>query len=184
MDTARGDDAGRLEPALTQSLPAKALRQLASTAVAWLADDFSQPERVELATGHHLRPIRESDVDIDYPAVMGSRERLWAKYGEAWGWPPATMTYEGDRDDLAHHEREIAAHETFNYAVLDEPETELLGCVYIDPPGPGSPPDTDAVVSWWVVDRMAGSDLDRELNEFVPRWLEQAWGFAAVEYSP
>jgi hypothetical protein len=40
------------------------------------------------------------------------------------------------------------------------------------------------VVSWWVVDCMAGSDLDRELNEFVPRWLEQAWGFAGVEYSP
>jgi hypothetical protein len=31
---------------------------------------------------------------------------------------------------------------------------------------------------------MAGSDLDRELSEFVPRWLEQVWGFVAVEYSP
>ena len=152
--------------------------------MAWLPDDFTHPERVELATGHHLRPIRESDVDIDFPAVMGSRERLWAKYGEAWGWPPATMTPEQDRDDLAHHEAEIAAHETFNYAILDEAETELLGCVYIDPPEPGSPTGTDAVVSWWVVDRMAGSDLDRELSEFVPRWLEQVWGFVAVEYSP
>ena len=28
--------------------------------------------------GHHLRQIRADDVDIDYPAVMGSRERLWA----------------------------------------------------------------------------------------------------------
>jgi len=31
---------------------------------------------------------------------MGSRERLWARYGEAWGWPPPTMTYEHDREDL------------------------------------------------------------------------------------
>jgi RimJ/RimL family protein N-acetyltransferase len=152
--------------------------------MAWLPDDFTHPERVELATGHHLRPIRESDVDIDFPAVMGSRERLWAKYGEAWGWPPATMTPEQDRDDLAHHEAEIAAHETFNYAILDEAETELLGCVYIDPPEPGSPTGTDAVVSWWVVDRMAGTGLDRELGEFVPRWLDDAWGFRAVDYSP
>jgi hypothetical protein len=53
--------------------------------VAWLAPGFATPERVELATGHHLRPIREADVDIDYPAVMGSRERLWARYGAAWG---------------------------------------------------------------------------------------------------
>ena len=47
------------------------------------------------------------DVEIDYPAVMGSRERLWAKYGEAWGWPPATMSYEADCEDLARHGREI-----------------------------------------------------------------------------
>jgi hypothetical protein len=150
----------------------------------WLPDGFTHPERVELTTGHHLRPIRASDVDIDYPAVMGSRDRLWAKYGEAWGWPPATMTLEQDRDDLAHHEAEIAAHETFNYAILDANETELLGCVYIDPPQAGSPSGADAVVSWWVVDRMAGSDLDRELGEFVPRWLDDAWGFRAVDYSP
>ena len=150
----------------------------------WLPDGFVHPERVELTTGHHLRPIRESDADIDYPAVMGSRDRLWAKYGEAWGWPSTTMTLEQDRDDLAHHEAEIAAHETFNYAILDANETELLGCVYIDPPAPGSPSGADAVVSWWVVDRMAGSDLDRELGELVPRWLDDAWGFRAVDYSP
>jgi len=150
----------------------------------WLPDGFAHPELVELETGHHLRPIRASDVDIDYPAVMGSRDRLWAKYGDAWGWPPATMTLEQDRDDLAHHEAEIAAHETFNYAILDAPETELLGCVYIDPPDAGSPSGTDAVVSWWVVDRMAGSELDTELGEFVARWLDDAWGFRAVDYSP
>jgi hypothetical protein len=102
--------------------------------MAWLPGDFTHPERVELATGHHLRPIRAGDVDIDYPAVMGSRERLWAKYREAWGWPAADMTFEADREDLARHEEEIAAHITFNYAVLDDGETELLGCVYIDPP--------------------------------------------------
>ena len=39
--------------------------------------------------GHHLRPIRADDVDLDMVAVMGSRERLWSIYGEAWGWPPA-----------------------------------------------------------------------------------------------
>ena len=87
---------------------------------------------------------------------MGSRASLWARYGGAWGWPPETMTYEQDRDDLARHETEIAAQETFNYAVLDAGETELLGCVYIDPPDEGCPPGTDALVSWWVVDARGG----------------------------
>jgi len=152
--------------------------------VTWLPQGFEPPERVELATGHHLRPIRADDVDVDYPAVMGSRERLWARYGPAWGWPPATMTYEQDREDLAHHEAEIAARETFNYAVLDERETALLGCVYIDPPERGSPPGTDAVASWWVVDDAVGGELERTLDDFVPRWLRDVWGFRAVHRHP
>lgn len=152
--------------------------------MSWLTEGFVHPERVELATGHHLRPIRESDVDIDYPAVMGSRERLWEKYGQAWGWPPASMTLEEDRQDLAHHEAEIAAHGSFNYAIFDDSEHELLGCLYIDPPDSRSAPGVDAVVSWWVVDRLVDSDLDRALSEFVPRWLADAWGFQAVDYSP
>lgn len=150
----------------------------------WLPENFDHPRRVELATGHHLRPIRATDVDIDYPAVMGSRERLWAKYGEAWGWPPETMSFEADRDDLARHEAEIEAHVTFNYAVLDEAESELLGCVYIDPPEEGSAPGSDAVVSWWVVDAAAGGELERALDEFVRGWLEDTWGFRSVEFSP
>jgi hypothetical protein len=154
------------------------------SALPWLAEDFCHPERVDLPTGHHLRPIRESDVDIDYPAVMSSRERLWARYGAMWGWPPADMTYDFDREDLARHEREIAAHTTFNYAVLDEDETELFGCVYIDPPGKHTPDGADALVSWWVVDREADGELERALDEFVPRWLTERWGFRAVRYAP
>jgi hypothetical protein len=152
--------------------------------MSWLPDAFAHPERVELPSGHHLRPIRAADVDIDHPAVMGSRERLWAKYGEAWGWPPATMTREADRNDLAHHEAEIAAHESFNYAVLDEGETELLGCVYIDPPDERSPAGSDAVASWWVVDEQAGGELERALDDFVPRWLTGTWGFGSVHRHP
>ena len=150
----------------------------------WLRDGFQTPSRLDLETGHHLRPIRGSDVDIDYPAVMGSRASLWARYGEAWGWPPETMTFEQDRADLVHHEVEIAARETFNYAVLDAAESELLGCVYIDPPDAGCPPGTDALVSWWVVDAERGGDLDRTLADAIPRWLADAWHFRAVHYAP
>jgi hypothetical protein len=152
--------------------------------VTWLPEGFSHPERVDLPTGHHLRPIREADVDTDYPAVMGSRERLWAKFGTAWGWPPPTLTYEADKKDLARHEAEIAAQETFNYAVLDERETELLGCVYIDPPDETSPPGTEAVVSWWLVDQAVGTDLERVLDDFVPLWLAETWDFRSVQYFP
>ena len=152
--------------------------------MSWLPQGFAHPERVDLPTAHHLRPIRESDVAIDYPAVMGSRERLWDKYGEAWGWPPADMSFEADRKDLARHEAEIAAHESFNYAIFDPAETELLGCVYVDPPDDGSPAGTEAVVSWWVVDQEVGGELEKALEAFVPGWLNDIWGFRSVHFWP
>lgn len=153
--------------------------------VPWLPDGFRAPERLDLPTGHHLRPIRAADVDIDYPAVMGSRERLWARYGEVWGWPPATMTLEQDRDDLARHEAEAEANESFNYAVLDARESRLLGCVYLlDPPDGESDQTHDALVSWWVVDEEAGGPLECTLGEAVPRWLAAEWPFTAIRRHP
>ena len=112
----------------------------------WLPADWQHPTRVELPTGHHLRPIHPDDTELDMPAVMGSRERLWSIYGEAWGWPPADMTAEQDREDLARHEAEAERHESFNYALFDAAETELLGCVYIDP---AERRGADAEISWW-----------------------------------
>jgi len=54
----------------------------------------THPVRVPVpGTALHLRPIREADAAIDYPAVMGSRERLWEIFGPAWGWPAETMTF-------------------------------------------------------------------------------------------
>jgi RimJ/RimL family protein N-acetyltransferase len=145
----------------------------------WLPAGFEHPERVELASGHHLRPIREDDVAIDYPAVMGSRERLWEIFGEPWGWPPETMTYEQDQADLARHEREIRDHESFNYAVLDAEESRLLGCVYIDP---AERAGADADICWWVVDEEVGLALDAALSVFVARWLADAWPFSAPRF--
>jgi hypothetical protein len=148
-------------------------------AVAWLPEDFDHPTRVELPTGQHLRPMGAADTEIDHPAVMGSRERLWSIYGDAWGWPPASMTVEQDRDDLAHHEREIAAHESFLYGLFEDDEAELLGCVYIDPPTKKG--DVGAEVSWWVVDRLVGGDVERGLDALVPRWLA-GWPIARPRY--
>ena len=54
-----------------------------STPTTWLPADFAHPTRVEVPFGHHLRPIRAEDVDLDMIAVMGSRERLWSIYGAA-----------------------------------------------------------------------------------------------------
>jgi len=145
----------------------------------WLPGDFVHPERWELPTGEHLRPIRADDVDLDMPAVMGSQPRLFSIFGPAWGWPPATMTYEQDREDLARHEAEIAAHQSFNYALFDAAETELLGCVYLDPPEKAG---ADAEISWWVVDRLVGSPTEQAVEVELPRWVSACWPFTHPRY--
>jgi hypothetical protein len=145
----------------------------------WLPVDFAHPLRIAVPGGYHLRPIAAADADLDYPAVMGSRERLWSIYGDAWGWPPATMTYQQDLKDLARHEAEIAAHESFNYALLDDAETALLGCVYIDPPEKAG---ADAEICWWIVDERLGTGLQDVLDRLVPRWIAEAWPFERPRY--
>jgi RimJ/RimL family protein N-acetyltransferase len=145
----------------------------------WLPDDFVHPKRVDLPTGHHLRPIRADDTDIDMVAVMGSRDRLWSIYGEAWGWPPATMTHEQDREDLQRHADEMERNESFNFALFDDDETALLGCVYIDPT---DKPGADADISWWVVDDLVGSEVEAALDELVPRWIASDWPLERPRY--
>lgn len=147
----------------------------------WLPPDWQHPELVPLTPGYHLRPVRAADVDLDYPAVMGSRDRLWTIYGAAWGWPPAGMTHQQDLEDLAHHEAETRAHESFLYGLFDARETALCGCVYVDPPN-GGPAGCDAVVSWWVVDALVGSDVAAALDAFVPRWIEADWPLLRPHY--
>lgn len=152
--------------------------------MSWLPDDFVHPVHVPVpmpvpGVAPHLRPIREADTAIDYPAVMGSRDRLWEIFGPAWGWPSETMTYDEDRVDLLRHEREIAAHQSFNYALLDEGETALLGCVYIDPP---ERTGSDGEIAWWVVDELVGGEVERALDAFVPRWIAANWPFRQPRY--
>ncbi|MFJ4833252.1 N-acetyltransferase [Streptomyces sp. NPDC088747] len=140
----------------------------------WLPVGFVHPVRVELPGGYHLRPISGTDADLDYPTVMGSRERLWSIFGEAWGWPAETMSYEANKKDLERHADEIAAHESFNYVLLDEACTAEFGCVYIDPPEKAG---ADAEISWWVVDERVGTELERDLDALVPRWIGEDWPF-------
>jgi hypothetical protein len=146
----------------------------------WLPDGWDHPTRVDLPTGHHLRPIRADDTALDMVAVMSSQERLFSIYGKAWGWPPTTMTAEQDREDLQHHADEIERHESFNYALFDAGETVLLGCVYIDPPAKVG--DADAETSWWVVDSCVGTDVEVALDALVPRWIAEDWPLEHPRY--
>lgn len=146
----------------------------------WLPNTFVAPRHVVLDSSElHLRPIHPDDTDIDMIAVMGSRDRLWSIYGEVWGWPPADMTAEADRADLARHADEMTRNQSFNYSLFDTSETALLGCVYIDPP---ERVGADAEISWWVIDEHVDGPVERALDEFVPNWIATDWPFEAPRF--
>jgi hypothetical protein len=85
------------------------------------------------------------------------------------------MTAEQDREDLAHHEAEMQRREAYNFALFDAGETELLGCVYVEP---AAKVGADAEISWWVVDWLVGGEIERALDELVPAWIAEEWPFA------
>ncbi len=147
--------------------------------VRWLPTEWTHPVHVPVGPHHHLRPVRAADVDLDLPAVTGSRERLWSIYGRAWGWPPEGLTREQDLADLVRHEAETDAHESFNYGLFDADETRLLGCLYVDPP---EKVGADAEISWWVVDELVGTWLDDALGSLVPAWIESDWPLEHPRY--
>lgn len=167
------------EPAVCdpRGLPTPAARPRAALR---LPRSFAPPSRVTVPYGHHLRPVRESDVDLDLVAVMGSQARLWRIYGWTRGWPSAAMTRDQHRADLARREQDMARQVSFTYALLDTDETALLGRLAIDPPTCW---DADADVSWWVVDECVGTDLAIALDALVPRWIDEHWPFHRPRYA-
>jgi hypothetical protein len=82
------------------------------------------------------------------------------------------LTVDQDRELLRRREADGEQRRSFTYALFDLGETELLGCVDIDPaPGDGA----TAAVSWWVVDWLVGSPIERALDEVVPCWMAADW---------
>lgn len=137
-----------------------------------------------------LRPLLASDADLDYDAVIESREllRTW----EQSTWPEDDFTIEDNREDLLKHERQHAAGDAFTYTVMNPDQTECLGCVYVLPPdaemftgaqvtatGADQWSDCDATVFFWVRKSRLTERLDRDLLASLLRWFEEEWSFNA-----
>lgn len=148
-------------------------------------DDFQAPE--ELRTDEFLlRPIRVADAELDYAAVMESKEflRLW----EQSSWPEDDFTVDANRADMEKLERRHSDRESFTYTVMNPAETHCLGCVYILPTDARqfsraqiSAIDGarwaayDAAVYFWVRKSRLADGLDRRLLAALGPWLERDW---------
>lgn len=146
--------------------------------VAFLPEDFVVPTLVA-GLRFRIRPISVHDVVKAYDAVMSSRERLWAEFGEFHGWPKADLTLEETLIDVAWRQREGELRRSFSFAVLTTDESRLLGTVRIDPPRKVG---ADAEAIFWVRSDRDGSSVAEELEEFVREWVTTTWPFKSVRY--
>ncbi len=149
-------------------------------------DDFRAPQGLR-ADEFVLRPIRASDAQLDYEAVMESREflRAW----EQSTWPADDFTVEANREDLENLERRHADGVSFTYTVMDPAETQALGCVYVfpgltsptvaraqvSPVGDADWSDYEVAVYFWVRASRLQDGLDRRLLDALGPWLEHEW---------
>lgn len=127
-----------------------------------------------------LRPLRATDVELDYDAVMSSAEML-----RRWGqgdWPRDGFTLEENLADLEWHELEHHERTAFTYTVLNPQGTRCLGCVYIMPLRPelkllGEGAVYPAAVRFWVRASEVADGLDVDLLAALREWLQTAWAF-------
>jgi len=137
-----------------------------------------------------IRPLLSTDVELDFAAVVESREflRKW----EQSNWPEDNFTQADNLEDLQQHEREHINRESFTFTVMNPTETECLGCIYIFPltarwlsQAKTTPVkrtewvDHEAVILFWIRQSRLAEAMDRSLLDVLRPWFEQEWHFDA-----
>lgn len=145
--------------------------------------DVPQEKRTDRLT---LRPLRPTDVELDYDAVVSSAEMLrrWCQ-GD---WPADGFTLAENLADLQRHEREHGEWKAFTYTVLDPQGIRCLGCVYIVPLGPeliplGEGAAYPADVTFWVRASEVANGLDADLLATLREWFRADWAFDRILFT-
>ena len=146
----------------------------------------SAPVPDEMRTSRlSLRPLRATDVELDYDAVMSSAEMLrrWSQSS----WPADDFTLIENLDDLQRHEHEHNERQAFTFTVLNLEGTRCLGCVYLTPLSPlelqlceGAAFATN--IRFWVRASEVVNDLDRHLLASLREWLQTEWAFDCIVF--
>ncbi|MBA2682260.1 MAG: GNAT family N-acetyltransferase [Ktedonobacteraceae bacterium] len=143
-----------------------------------LSEDFVVPTLFE-TDQFRLRMLSIEDVELDYEAVMTSREHLRSIFAAHTTWPADDMTRERDLEDLRKHQHEFETRIAFAYTVVSLDERLCLGCVYIYPVSTSA---YDAHVYLWVRSSELEKGLDSVLFATVKTWIAHDWPFQHVAY--
>jgi hypothetical protein len=149
---------------------------LAQSASPFVPTEFTIPTTLETKE-FRLRMLTVNDVVKDYDAVMTSVAHLKTIWpGSSW---PEGLTFEQDLIDLGWHQKEFQRRRSFAYTVVTPSESQVTGCVYINPTPKRS---YDAVVYLWARQSELAGGLESRLYSAVREWIAKEWPFKKVAF--
>lgn len=126
-----------------------------------------------------IRPIKLTDAKVDYTAVMESRDQISNTFGLDHPWPPADLTLEQNRVDLAWHQKEHQRRDAFTYTVYDTDTNTELGCLYIQPTRVSN---YEAGIYFWTSAVAGRRNLTANISETIRQWISDDWPFDKIVY--
>ncbi|TCI01061.1 hypothetical protein EZV61_19350 [Corallincola luteus] len=142
----------------------------------FIPQSYKVPKTLE-TNQFFFRVLEENVAELDYEAVMSSRERLKSIFGPNSHWPKSNMTLAENRADLKVHKQEFESRKAFAYSVFNSSRDKCLGSVYIDP---SQSENYDCEVYLWV--REDSAALDERLYQTVVQWLKDRWPFNNIAF--
>ena len=118
-----------------------------------------------------LRMLSIDDVVKDFDAICDRVDK------EGLAQPPFVPTVAENLVDLGWHQKEFQLRRSFAYTVVAPDESQVLGCVYLNPSE-----THDARVNMWVRRTAWEDGLDPVLEAAVRAWLDREWPFEAVDW--
>jgi len=155
------------------------------------SDEFPIPELFQ-SDEFIFRPLRASDVELDFDAVISSSTMLrdWSQSD----WPVDGFTPEENLDDLQRHEQEHLDKKAFTYTIMNPEETFCLGCIYMNPliqetvdliirQLPAKDEELfSASIRYWVRESHATKKFSSEILGKIIQWLNNEWYFNCVVF--
>lgn len=134
-------------------------------------DGFAVPAGLEHER-FRLRMLTVDDVVKDFDAICDRVDR------DGSAEPPFAATVTENLVDLGWHQKEFELRRSFAYTVVPPDESQVLGCVYINPS------DThDACVRMWLRRSAWEDGLDPVLEATLREWLLHEWPFQKLDWA-
>ena len=115
--------------------------------------------------------------ELDFEAVMSSKERLRSVFDEKTNWPEDSMSFSDNINDLERHHEEFLSRKAFAYTILTPTKDKCIGCLYIDPCKVNK---FDCEVFLWLIDEYL--TFDNEIYQFIRYWLNRHWPFKKIAF--